>query len=47
MYSALGEILEMLSQATTRSEVIDIAKGRYEIPHSWKKIKKHIKNRWQ
>ena len=30
------------------SERIDIAKGKYQIPSTWKDLKKHIKRRlWQ
>jgi len=39
--------LAALKETDKRSETIDIAKGRYELPRSWSQIKKHIKNRWR
>lgn len=47
MYSVLGYLIEELRSTDKRSETIDIAKGRYELPHSWAKMKKHVKNRWR
>jgi len=47
MSSVLGYLIEELKQTDKRSEAIDIAKGRYELPRTWGQMKKHVKNRWR
>jgi hypothetical protein len=46
----IKSIIEQLSLSDYYkvSERIDIAKGKYELPHTWKEVSKYIKRRlWQ